>query len=110
MDSNKIRELLESARDSNPKVRKAALLKLCPCQVRENNKEVWDLLFAMHKDDDAGVRSVVLHNLCDGSPHEREVEVVGVLKHLANDEDKKLSRRARNALAVYSRTGFVNSE
>ena len=76
--------------------------------MRANNKEVSDLLIAMHKDDDAGVRSVVLHNLCDGSPHEREV--VSASKHLANDQDKKLHRRARNSLAIYNRTGIVNSE
>ena len=110
MNSNEIKELLEEAQDENPKVSKAALLRLCPCQVRANRKEVWNLILAMSKDDDAGIRSVVLHNLCDGSHREREDKVVEVLEHLANDEDKKLRRRARNSLAIYNRTGIVNSE
>ena len=66
MHQEKIEELMEAAQDADPKVCKAALLKLCPCQVRSNHKEIWDLLFAMSKDEDPGVRSVVLHNLCDG--------------------------------------------
>ena len=78
--------------------------------MRSNQKEVWDLLIEMSNDEDAGARSVVLHNLCDGSPQDREDEVVDALERLANDKDRKLRRRARNSLAIYNRTGIVNSE
>ena len=110
MNSNEIRELLEATHDSNPKIRKAALLQLCPCHVRANRAEIWERLLQLQTDSDAGVRSVVLHNLCDGSPRDREDEVVAAIERLANDQDRKLRRRARNALAVYRSTGIINTE
>lgn len=110
MSPVEIQELLEATRDPNPKLRKAALLDLCPCHVRANRPEVWDRIIEMRADEDAGVRSVVLHNLCDGSPRARHDQVVEAVEGLANDSDKKLRRRARNAMAVYRRTGVINSE
>lgn len=110
MHDSEIQELLDATHNANPKVRKAALIELCPCHVRSNRPEVWNRLFEMQSDEDAGVRSVVLHNLCDGSPRELEAEVVAAVERLANDADKKLRRRARNALAVYRRTGTINVE
>ena len=110
MNSREISTLLEATQDTNPKKRKDAILQLCPCHVRANHKEIWDRLIEMHTDSDSGVRSVVLHNLCDGSPHEREDEVVAAIERLANDQDRKLRRRARNALAIYRRTGIINTE
>jgi hypothetical protein len=110
MNSQEIEALLESTRDANPKRRKAALLQLCPCHVRCNRPEIWDRVFEMHTDSFAGVRSVVLHHLCDGSPRDREAEVVAIVEVLANDPDKKLRRRARNALRRYRQTGIINAE
>ena len=110
MKSHEINQLLEATRDKNPKIRKSALLQLCPCHVRANHEEIWDRLFEIQTDSDSGVRSVVLHNLCDGSPREREDEVVAAVERLANDRDRKLRRRARNALASYRRTGIINVE
>jgi hypothetical protein len=102
--------LLEATQNANPKTRKAALLQLCPCHVRSNHEAVLDRLLEMQSDSDVGVRSVVLHNLCDGSPREREAEVVEAVVRIAQDKDPKLRRRARNALAVYHRTGVINSK
>ena len=48
--------------------------------------------------------------LCDGSPRERESEVVAAVELLANDSDHKIRRRARRALAAYRRTGQINVE
>ena len=110
MNSHEINELLEDTQAPNPKLRKAALLQLCPCHVRANCPEVWDRIIEMQTDSDAGVRSVVLHNLCDGSPRERESEVVAAIERLANDLDRKLRRRARSVLASHRRTGVVNVE
>ena len=110
MNAHEINELLDATQAPNPKVRKAALLQLCPCHVRANRPEVWDRLIEMQTDSDAGVRSVVLHNLCDGSPREREEEVVAAIERLANDLNRKLRRRARNTLATYRRTGVINTE
>ena len=110
MNPNDIEYLLEKTRNSNPKVRKAALVQLCPCHVRANRPEVWKRVLELQSDEDAGVRSVVLHNLCDGSPRELESQVVAAVEQLANDPDKKLRRRARRALAAYRRTGVINVE
>ncbi|MBS25348.1 MAG: hypothetical protein CMQ28_06870 [Gammaproteobacteria bacterium] len=105
-----IEELLKATRHDKPKIRKSALLDLCPCRVKANNVKIWDRLLAMRNDEDASVRSIVLHNLCDGSPKERKEEIVNAVEELAQDQDRKLRRRARNALAVYRKTGVINSE
>lgn len=110
MNTHEISGLLEATRDANPKVRKAAIVRLCPCHVRNNLPAVWDRLLELQADEDAGVRSAVLHNLCDGSPRQREAEVVAAVEQLSNDEDRKLRRRARNALANYRKTGVINTE
>ena len=84
-----------------------ALLTLCPCHVRSDVTQIWDRMFEMQVDEDAGVRSIILHNLTDGSPRSRETEVVQALERLANDADPKLRRRARRALSAYRQTGRI---
>lgn len=110
MKSQEILDLLEATENPNVKVRKAALLQLCPCHVRFNCDEVWNRIIELQSDSDAGVRSIVLHNLCDGSPRNRQDEVLAAVECLANDPDRKIRRRARNALAIYHRTGSINTE
>ena len=110
MKSPEISELLEATRDTNPKMRKAALLRLCPCHVRSNHTEIWDRIIEMQSDSDAGVRSIVLHNLCDGSPRQRKDEVLAAVERLASDPDRNIRRRGRRALAIYRRTGIINVE
>lgn len=110
MNSFSIEELLVETKSSNPKHRRAALLQLCPCRVRNNVPEIWDRIIAMSADDDPGVRSIVLHNVCDGSPRNRESEIVTLVESLANDPVHKIRRRARRALATYRRTGIINVE
>ena len=105
-----IEELLQATRDDNPKNRKSALFNLCTCRVKTNNAKIWDRLLVMRSDDDAGVRSIVLHNLCDGSPKERKEEINNPVEELAQDENRKIRRRARNTLAVYRKTGVINTE
>lgn len=105
-----INAALQQTLDPDPKVRRAALLGLCPCHVRSNHAAIWDRLFEMKGDADAGVRSIVLHNLCDGSPHARQQEVLEAVEVLAKDPIPKLRRRARRALANYHRTGRINQE
>ena len=107
MHPDEIASALAQTRDENGKARRAALLALCPCHVRSNVHQVWDRLFEMLADEDAGVRSIVLHCLTDGSPRSRETEVIEALESLANDPDPKLRRRARRAVAEYRRTGRI---
>ena len=110
MNLRDLDELLAETRSSNPKFRRAALLQLCPCHVRNNVTRVWDRIIEMGFDEDSGVRSIVLHNLCDGSPRAREDEIVAAVELLAKDEDQKIRRRARRVLAIYRRTGRINVE
>ena len=108
MDAGELTTLLGRTRDEDPRVRRAALRELCPCDLKRNLEPAWDRVLEMVDDPDASVRSLVLHTLCDGSPEERLPEVVAALKRLARDPDRRLRRRARDVLAKHRRTGRVN--
>ena len=110
MRTGEIDELLIATKSVDSKIRRAALLQLCPCHVRNNVTQIWDRIIEMGKDEDARVRSIVLHNLCDGSPRDREAEIVSAVELLANDKDLKIRRRARRAMAAYRKTGRINIE
>jgi len=107
MHPDELTAAIDQTKDDDPKQRRAALMAMCPCHVRSNVQEVWDRLFEMQADEDAGVRSIILHCLTDGSPRAREEEVVAALEGLAHDPDLKLRRRARRALSDYRRTGRI---
>ena len=64
--------------------------------------------YEMASDPDVTVRSLVLHNCCDGSPAARREEVLAVIEALQRDTDRRLARRARGVLAGYRRTGKIN--
>lgn len=110
MNAIDIEKLLDETTSSSPKTRRAALLQLCPCHVRNNVPIVWNRIIGMRDDDDSGVRSIVLHNVCDGSPRNRRDEIISVVETFAKDPDRKIRRRARRALATYRRTGNINVE
>ena len=107
MHKDDIAAALEQTRDPDPKVRRAALLPLCPCHVRSDVTRIWDRIFEMQSDADPGVRSIVLHQLTDGSPKAREAEVLEAIEQLAQDPDLKIRRRARRALSEYRRSGKI---
>ncbi len=108
MNQAKIDGLLEQTQDPDVRVRRAALLKLCPCRLRSNVPVVWDRMLAMRHDPDPGVRSLVFHALCDGSPASREAEIVAAVEAMQQDPDRRLRRRARGVIAAYRRTGTIN--
>ena len=60
------------------------------------------------EDPSAKVRSNVFHLLADGSPRERENDVVAAIEQLQQDPDEKLRRRARKLMAHYRRGGRIN--
>ena len=101
-------EYLAGTHDSNPQMRKRALKAMCPCKVQKEIDQIWERVFEMVKDPDPVVRYQVLHTLCDGSPREREEEVIAALESLWNDEDDKIRRAVRRALNEYRRTGKWN--
>jgi hypothetical protein len=105
---HEIDELLDLTRSDDPRERNEALHLLCPCQVKFNEKRVWDRALEMACDPDANVRSTVLHVLCDGSPRDRNAEVVAAVARMQQDPDDKLRRRARKVMAQYRKTGNIN--
>ena len=110
MKPEAIEEALNQSHDRDPRTRRVALMALCPCKLRTDVPRVWDRLFEMQRDPESSVRSLVLHGLCDGSPHSRVREVVVAVETLAQDPDRRLRRRARAALTQYRRTGRINLE
>lgn len=108
MKRSKIYELLAQTHNPDARVRREALLKLCPCHVRADVADLWDRMLEMQNDADASVRSLVFHALCDGSPSSREAEVVAAVEAMQSDSDRRLRRRARAVMAAYRRTGKIN--
>ena len=103
-----IDELLERTASADAAVRAAALRSLCPCHVKRNERRVWDRILAMVDDPSPKVRGQVFHMLADGSPREREGEVVAAIERLQADPDEPLRRRARKLIAQYRRGGRIN--
>jgi hypothetical protein len=100
--------LLGQTSDPNPKIRAQAVQSLCPCHVRHNDARVWDRILELVDDPALDVRRWVFHLLGDGSPREREVQVVAAFERFTRDPDRKLQRRARQVLAKYRRGGTIN--
>lgn len=105
---DEIDDLLETTRSADARERRRAIQALCPCHVKVNDARVWDRALGMVDDPDRTVRSIVLHMLADGSPAEREAEVVAAVERLRNDPDLKLRRQARRLLARYRAGGRIN--
>ena len=105
---HEIDELLELSRSEDARERSEALRVLCPCQVKFNDRRVWDRTLEMAADPEVKVRATVLHLLCDGSPRERHAEVVAAVERMQQDTDDKLRRRARKVMAQYRKTGNIN--
>src|SRR5947208_1018365 len=100
--------LLERTASDDETARAAALRSLCPCHVKRNEPRVWDRILSMVDDASPNVRTHVFHLLADGSPREREPEVVAAIARLQSDPDEKLRRRARKLMAHYRRGGRIN--
>ena len=81
---------------------------MCPCEVKGDVPEIWDRLIAMVDDPDPSVRRWVVHDLADGSPLHRTVEIVAALETMWNDPDRRVRKRVRFVLNAYRRTGRVN--
>lgn len=103
-----IDELLRETYDRDPAVRKHATRELCPCSLHVDRAEVWERIFELTEDDDVGVRRIALHTLIDGSPRDREADVVAALEGMRNDTDLKLRRQVRKLLARYRSSGKIN--
>ena len=100
--------LLEQTHSADGAERAAAVKALCPCHVKRNESRVWDRILVLAEDPSAKVRSHAFHLLADGSPREREAEVVKAIERLQADPDERLRRRARKLTAQYRRGGRIN--
>jgi len=105
---SEIDDLLQRTASLDESDRARALQSLCPCHVKRNETRVWDRVLELVNDPSAKVRSHVLHLLADGSPRERQDEVVQAVEKLQSDPDHRLRRRARKLLAQYRRGGRIN--
>ena len=107
-DRSSIDDLLDETRSGDSLARARALQSLCPCHVKRNEPRVWARVLELVDDPSPHVRRHVLHLLGDGSPREREQEVVTAIERLHNDPDARLRRRVRQLLARYRRGGRIN--
>ena len=105
---DEIETLLEQTADCNPKVRARAVEALCPCHVKHSDPRVWDRVLHLVEDPALEVRRWVFHVLGDGSPRERQEQMVAAFEQFTRDPDRKLQRRARQVLAQYRRRGTIN--
>ena len=108
LDRSEIKMLLNATYSESAEVRCHAANELCLCHIQGNTLQVWDRLLEMIADPDPKVRNIILHTLGDGSPNERETEVIAAIESRYNDTDLKFRRKVRNFLAVYRRTGKWN--
>jgi hypothetical protein len=79
-----------------------------PCHVKRNDSRVWDRVLDLVDDPAVEVRRWVFHLLGDGSPRERECQIVAAMERFTRDPNRKLQRRARQVLAKYRRGGTIN--
>ena len=105
---DEVQELLGQTYSADARDRAGAVRALCPCHVKRNEPRVWDRMIELACDPDAEVRRQVLHVLADGSPRERERQVVNAIETIAQDRDETLRRRARKVLAQYRKSGNIN--
>jgi hypothetical protein len=105
---SEIPELLEQTWDLDALTRRRAVQALCPCVIKSHDGGVWRRMIALADDPDPGVRSLVCHTLCDGSPAAYESEVLVCLGRLHDDPDLKVRKMARRVLSIHRRTGRIN--
>ena len=105
---SEVPRILELTYDEDVKVRRLAAKNLCGCHVRADHPEVWERIFELLDDPDAGVRSDAVHALGDSSPRHLAERIATALDGLRNDPDRDVRRRVRKVVNAYRRTGSVN--
>jgi hypothetical protein len=101
-------DLMTLSRSTDARKRLAALRTFCPCKVKKEVDQLWERVLEMTSDPDDGVRYQVVHTLCDGSPREREEQIIDALRSMRNDKCPKIRRAVRRALVSYDKTGKWN--
>nr|XP_022294349.1 uncharacterized protein LOC111104616 [Crassostrea virginica]XP_022294564.1 uncharacterized protein LOC111104751 [Crassostrea virginica] len=100
--------IIDLTKHENARVRKTALVEMCPCRVKKDLSDFWARVLEMADDSDPLVRKQVLHTLCDGSPAHLEVQVVEMLEIFNKDKDSDIRRTAHKVLGHYWKSGKWN--
>ena len=108
MREDALDSLLEQTHAADADVRRHAVRELCPCEIKFNSPRAWTRLTEMVDDPDVAVRRSVFHVLIDGSPRDRQGEIVAALERMRNDPHQKLRRGVRRVLARHRRLGRIN--
>jgi hypothetical protein len=66
--ADKVDELVCLTRHADPKVRRVAVVNLCPCHARAKFPAAWDRILEMTSDAEPLVRRAVVRMPADGSP------------------------------------------
>ena len=103
-----LEQILEDSRSDDVRLRRSAARELCPCELKADHPEAWSRVFELTRDDDARVRRIAFHTLTDGSPRQREADVLAALQGMYDDSDLGLRRKVRQRLAKYRRSGRIN--
>lgn len=103
-----INVILEYTEHKDNDVRLEAVKQLCPCKVLRDIEIFWDRVFELVDDEDARIRSRILHIICDGSPQRLEDRVYSALKEFNRDSDSQIRRTAHKVIAHYEHTGKWN--
>lgn len=103
-----LEQILKDSRSEDVRLRRDAARELCPCELKADHPAAWSRVFELTRDDDARVRRIAFHTLTDGSPRQREADVLAALEGMYNDPDVRLRRSVRQRLARYRRSGQIN--
>lgn len=107
-ETTDIDAIIDLTKHENARVRKTALVEMCPCRVKRDLSEFWARVVEMVDDEDPLVRRQVLHTLCDGSPAHLEYQVAEALQIFNKDKDPQVRRMAHKVLGHYQRSGKWN--
>lgn len=105
MKTAEVEKLIGATYDRDPKKRRAAVRKLCPCEIKAYIPKIWDRILELTKDSNDDVRRIALHTIIDGSPRERVDDIVGTLSEMRRDPNGKLRRQVSRILTSYQTTG-----
>ncbi|XP_062586258.1 uncharacterized protein LOC134247873 [Saccostrea cucullata] len=100
--------IIELTKHENARVRRTALVEMCPCRVKKDLSDFWARVLEMVDDADPQVRRQVLHTLCDGSPAHLETQVAESLELFNRDSDAQIRRTAHKVLGHYWKSGKWN--
>ncbi|KAI3385028.1 hypothetical protein SNEBB_005678 [Seison nebaliae] len=108
LDTTSIYEVIAYSHHPSAKVRKLALVQMCPCRVHDKIELFWERVIEMVDDGSPMVRDQVLHTLCDGSPKSMDIIIGECLEKFNRDDDPSIRRKSHKAFVAWQRYGKWN--